>query len=120
MNAKELRQFFMYKGFSDLQFEEVPQEQYKDIFGAGTHFITGPVFRSKSGNIYDSEGEIVYFTGTSEDRRYPRYVKCGQYVGTFQYVDRYGFPLYRFPGGTRYVDDYELNNGSNDRKEIEA
>ena len=51
-------------------------------------------------------------------KNYPKYVRCGEYIGVFQYVDD-GFPIYRFPGGDRVADGYELAHGSNNRAELE-
>lgn len=52
-------------------------------------------------------------------KEYPKYILCSnKYIGVFQYID-HGFPIYRFPGGDRIADDYEIEHGSNDRTEIE-
>lgn len=46
--------------------------------------------------------------------KYPNYVKTADgYVGTFAYRTPEG-PVYRFPGGTRLADSWELEHGSND------
>lgn len=53
--------------------------------------------------------------------KFPKYVKTADgYIGTFQYLDCGEFPVYRFPGGERIADDYEIRNGSDNRKEIES
>ena len=45
----------------------------------------------------------------------PKYVKTSDgYIGTLVYVDEIG-PVYRFPGGDRYADICELENGSDNR-----
>lgn len=67
MNAETMRELFIKKGWTDPQFEEVPADMLKEVFGTfGTHFITGPVFRMLNtgttyGNIYDDAGTIIYF-----------------------------------------------------------
>ena len=53
--------------------------------------------------------------------KFPKYVKTADgYIGTFSYLDFGEFPVYRFPGGERIADDYEIKNGSDNRKELEA
>lgn len=40
---------------------------------------------------------------------YPKYVKTyGGYIGVFQYLEYGQFPVYRFPGGDRIADDWEI------------
>lgn len=52
---------------------------------------------------------------------YPKYIKTTDgYIGTFQYLDFGEFPVYRFPGGDQIADGWEIEHGSNDRKELEA
>lgn len=52
-------------------------------------------------------------------KKLPKYVKTYDgYIGVYQYTD-HGFPVYRFPGGDRIAEQWELENGSNDRIEIE-
>ena len=47
---------------------------------------------------------------------YPKYVRTFDgYIGTFQYLDFGEFPVYRFPGGDRIADDWEIANGRDDR-----
>lgn len=53
--------------------------------------------------------------------KFPKYVKIADgYIGTFSYLDFGEFPVYRFPGGERVADDFEIRNGSDNRKELEA
>ena len=55
--------------------------------------------------------------------KYPKYVKTFDgYVGTFSGIDagEYGeFPLYRFPGGVRVADNWELRHGRDSIEELE-
>lgn len=52
--------------------------------------------------------------------RYPKYVKTADgYIGRFQSADPWGGALYRFPGGDRYADGWEIANGSDSREELE-
>lgn len=47
--------------------------------------------------------------------KYPKYVKTYDgYIGVFAYLDFGEFPIYRFEGGCRMADDYEIRNGSDD------
>lgn len=52
-------------------------------------------------------------------QKYPLYIKCGEYIGRFQYEESKGIPIYRFPGGDRVGDSFEIEHGSNNRKELE-
>lgn len=54
--------------------------------------------------------------------KYPKYVKTysGGYIGTFQYLDFGEFPVYRFPGGDRIADNWEIEHGSDNRDDLEG
>lgn len=53
--------------------------------------------------------------------KYPKYIKTSDgYIGTFQYLDFGEFPVYRFEGGDRIADNWELANGSDNREELVA
>ena len=48
----------------------------------------------------------------------PKYVKTFDgYIGVYLYTDEIGH-AYRFPGGERYADKWELENGSDDRASL--
>ena len=50
---------------------------------------------------------------------YPKYVTTFDgYIGTFQYLEYGEFPVYRFEGGDRIADNWELANGSDDRQDL--
>lgn len=52
--------------------------------------------------------------------KFPKYISTSDgYIGTFQRLDPGEFPVYRFPGGDRIADEWELSHGSDDRSEIE-
>jgi len=52
--------------------------------------------------------------------KYPKYVKTYDgYIGVFQYLEYGEFPVYQFPGGCRIADQYELDNGSDNRADLE-
>ena len=54
-----------------------------------------------------------------QKNQYPKYIKTSDgYIGTFQRVDPGDIPIYRFPGGDRMADEYELANGSNVREDL--
>ena len=55
------------------------------------------------------------------NKKFPKYVRTYDgYIGTFQYLDFGEFPVYRFPGGDRIADDWEIEHGSDDRKALET
>lgn len=52
-------------------------------------------------------------------KKYPKYVKtCDGFIGVFRYMEFGEFPVYRFPGGDRIADDFEIENGSDDREAL--
>lgn len=54
-----------------------------------------------------------------EAMEYPKYIKSRDgYIGTFQYTDFNEFPVYRFEGGDRVADEWELENGSDNREDL--
>lgn len=49
----------------------------------------------------------------------PKYIKTADgYIGRYIYTDKVG-PVYRFPTGERYADRWELENGSDNRADLE-
>lgn len=53
------------------------------------------------------------------DKKYPKYIKTyGGYIGTFAYLDFGEFPVYRFEGGCRIADSWELEHGSDSREDL--
>ena len=51
--------------------------------------------------------------------KYPKYIKTYDgYIGTFSYLDFGEFPVYRFPGGERIADNWEIENGSDNREDL--
>lgn len=51
--------------------------------------------------------------------KFPKYIITADgYIGTHIYTDDIG-PVYRFPGGMRYPDSWELANGSDNRADLE-
>lgn len=51
--------------------------------------------------------------------KYPKYVKTfdGD-IGTFQCLECGKFPVYRFPGGDRIADRFEIEHGSDNRDDL--
>ena len=51
----------------------------------------------------------------------PKYVITADYhyIGSFVEIAFGKFPVYRFPSGNRIADEWELEHGSDDRKELE-
>ena len=53
------------------------------------------------------------------EKKYPKYVKtCDGFIGVFSRMIYGEFPGYRFPGGSRIADDFEIENGSDDREAL--
>lgn len=52
-------------------------------------------------------------------KKYPKYVKTYDgFIGVFRYMDFGEFPVYRFPGGERIADDFEIESGSDDKEAL--
>lgn len=52
-------------------------------------------------------------------KNFPKYVKTADgYIGVFRYLDFGEFPVYRFPGGERIADNWEIENGSDNREDL--
>lgn len=52
-------------------------------------------------------------------KSFPKYVKTADgYIGTFRELDFAGDPIYRFPGGERNADKWEIENGSDNREDL--
>lgn len=50
---------------------------------------------------------------------YPKYVKTYDgTIGTFSHLEYNEFPVYRFEGGQRIADNWELANGSNNLNDL--
>jgi hypothetical protein len=50
---------------------------------------------------------------------YPKYIKTTDgYIGVFNRIDPGNIPIYRFPGGDRMADDYEISHGSDRREDL--
>ena len=51
---------------------------------------------------------------------YPKYIKTADgYIGIFKRLEFGEFPVYRFEGGDRIADNWEIKNGSDNRKDLE-
>ncbi len=52
-------------------------------------------------------------------QKFPQYVKTYDgYIGVLVSLDYGEFPVYRFPGGERVADQYEIETGSNARSDL--
>lgn len=50
---------------------------------------------------------------------FPKYIKTSDgHIGCFSHVDFGKYPVYRFGGGYRIADEYELSHGSNNREDL--
>lgn len=53
-------------------------------------------------------------------KKFPKYIKSFDgYIGVFSYLDFDEYPVYRFPGGERIADGWELERGSDNREDLE-
>ena len=53
--------------------------------------------------------------------KYLKYIKTiNGYIGTLQEGFTGEHPVYRFPGGYRIADDYEIEHGSDNREDLEV
>ena len=53
-------------------------------------------------------------------QKFPQYVKTYDgYIGVLIGLEYGEFPIYRFPGGERVADRYEIETGSNSRSNLE-
>ena len=70
--------------------------------------------------LYSHRGDnpINYLEAT-DMKNFPKYVKTADgYIGVFRYLDFGEFPVYRFPGGERIADNWEIENGSDNREDL--
>lgn len=52
-------------------------------------------------------------------KNYPMYVKTSDgYIGTFKRLEYGEVLVYRFEGGERVVDNWEIENGSDNREDL--
>lgn len=50
---------------------------------------------------------------------FPKYIKSYDgYIGVFRYLEYGEFPVYRFEGGERIADGWEIEHGSDNREEL--
>ena len=53
--------------------------------------------------------------------QFPKYIKTFDgYVGVFKGLDFGEFPIYKFEGGERIADDYELEHGADTLEELDC
>ena len=53
-------------------------------------------------------------------KKYPKYVKSADgYIGTFVGLEYGEFPVYRFEGGDVIADNWEIENGSDNREDLQ-
>jgi hypothetical protein len=51
--------------------------------------------------------------------KYPKYIKTSDgYIGAFSCLDFGEFPVYRFRGGERIADEWELEHGSDKMEDL--
>ena len=52
-------------------------------------------------------------------KTYPKYIRSRDgYIGTFSHLEYGEFPVYRFAGGERIADNWELEHGSDNREDL--
>ena len=115
---------------ADLTFNDVYEalNKYEDIYdtlGVGDSIIRERVF-DKLARLLDKDYDYIYDLWLSSTRvspitkiKYPKYVTTTDgYIGVFQYFDFGEFPVYRFEGGDRIADNWELEHGSDNREDL--
>lgn len=114
----------------DITFADVLEtlNNYEDVYeviGVGDSIIRERIFEKLS--ILLNKGyDYIYNLWLSSSRinritknRCPKYVITADgYIGVFQYFDFGEFPVYRFEGGDRIADNWELKHGSDNRKDL--
>jgi hypothetical protein len=64
-------------------------------------------------------GAIPRQKGSKIMKKFPKYIKSYDgYIGVFSYLDFDGDPVYRFDGGERAADRWEIEHGSDSREEL--
>ncbi len=52
-------------------------------------------------------------------KKFPKYIKSHDgYIGVFRYLEYGESPVYRFEGGERIADGWEIEHGSDSREEL--
>lgn len=70
-------------------------------------------------NVYGYVNGKPTYSRDEHMKKFPKYVKTYDgYIGVFSYLDFGEFPVYRFPGGERIADQYELEHGSDNLDEL--
>lgn len=55
----------------------------------------------------------------SNETKCPKYITTADgYIGVFQYLEFGEFPVYRFEGGDRIADNWELEHGSDNKEDL--
>lgn len=100
----------------------------KDVYnalGVTDSIIRERVFEKLS-ELLEKDYDYIYGLWLSSSRvspitkiKYPKYVKTYDgYIGVFQYFDFGEFPVYRFEGGDRIADNWEIEHGSDNREDL--
>jgi hypothetical protein len=114
----------------DITFADVLEtlNNYEDVYeviGVGDSIIRERIFEKLS--ILLNKGyDYIYNLWLSSNRinritknKCPKYVVTADgYIGVFQYFEFGEFPVYRFEGGDRIADNWELKHGSDNRKDL--
>lgn len=114
-----------YITFNDIYEALNKCEDIYDTLGIADSIIRERVF-DKLSVLLGKDYGYVYDLWLSSSRvspitkiKYPKYIKTADgYIGVFQYFDFGEFPVYRFEGGDRIADNWELESGSDNREDL--
>ena len=86
-----------------------------------THKLTGTLIGYNCEYAWTGTGPEYKNNQLVTRQRFPKYVTTvdGD-IGVFRYLDSGNYPVYRFPGGERLADEWELDHGSDNRDSVEA
>ena len=101
---------------------------YKDVYkalGVGDSIIRERVFE-RLAMLLNKDYDYIYDLWLSSSRvspitkiKYPKYIKTFDgYIGVFQHFVYGEFPIYRFEGGNRVADNWEIEHGSDNRDDL--
>lgn len=82
--------------------------------------LTPGAFPKPSDNRVIAVENFDTYDGRLIPQKFPQYVKTYDgYIGVLIGLEYGEFPIYRFPGGERVADQYEIETGSNARSDLE-
>lgn len=86
-----------------------------------THKLTGTLIGYNCEYVWTGTGPEYENNQLVTRQRYPKYVTTTDGdIGVCRYFETGRFPVYRFPGGERVADEWEIDHGSDDRSAVES